>query len=143
MVVKWPFMSQKFSLFFLTKLKKTETKNNFDLSCSFDPIKIRTRLAPQNVHQNLSFVKDIYVVCKKMTRNWRKILPKPICALHFRYVFIWHPFWRRPLRPCEVKKVSNDGSSINFHYLGSPWAWVFGRFIRTSGQARSLLCVKT
>ena len=52
-----------------------------------DPIKIQSRLAPQNVHQNLSFVKDINVVCEKMTRNCRKIVPKPICALHFRYVF--------------------------------------------------------
>ena len=80
-------MSQKFSLFFLTKLKKTETKNNFVLSCSFDPIKIRTRLAPQNVHKNLSFVKDTNVVCQNMTRKCCKIVQKPICALHFRYVF--------------------------------------------------------
>ena len=80
-------MSQKFSLFFLTKLKKTETKNNFVLSCSFDPIKIRTRLAPQNVHKNLSFVKDTNVVCQNMTRKCCKLVQKPICALHFRYVF--------------------------------------------------------
>ena len=81
-------MSQKFSLFFLTKLKKMETKNDFVLSCSFDPIKIRTRLAPQNVHKNLSFVKDTNVVCQNMTRKCCKIVQKPICALHFRYVFI-------------------------------------------------------
>ena len=80
-------MSQKFSLFFLTKLKKTETKNDFVLSCSFDPIKIRTGLAPQNVHKNLSFVKDTNVVCQNMTRKCCKIVQKPICALHFRYVF--------------------------------------------------------
>ena len=80
-------MSQKISLFFLTKLKKTETKNNFDLSCSFDPIKIRTRLAPQNVHKNLIFVKDTNLVCQNMTRKCCKIVQKPICVLHFRYVF--------------------------------------------------------
>ena len=56
---------------------------------------------------------------------------------------IWHSVWRRLLRPCEVKKVSNDGSGINFHYSGSHWSSVFGRFLKTSGQARSLLCVKT
>ena len=80
-------MSQKISLFFLTKLKKKDTKNNFVLSCCFDPIKIRTRLAPQNVHKNLSFVKDTNVVCQNMTRKCCKIVQKPICALHFRYVF--------------------------------------------------------
>ena len=52
---------------------------------------------------------------------------------------IWHPFWQRPLRPCEVKKVSNGGSGINSHYWKSHWASVFGRFVKTSGQARSLL----
>ena len=48
---------------------------------------------------------------------------------------IWHPFWQRPLRPHEVKKVSNGGSGINSHYSGSHWASVFGRFVKTSGQA--------
>ena len=52
---------------------------------------------------------------------------------------IWHSFWRRPLRPHEVKKISIGGSGINFHYSGSHWASVFGRFVKTSGQARFLL----
>ena len=52
---------------------------------------------------------------------------------------IWHPFWWRPLRPCEVKKVSNSGSGINVHYSGTHWASVFGRFVKTSGRARYLL----
>ena len=56
---------------------------------------------------------------------------------------IWHSFWQRPLRPCEVKKVSNSGSGINFHYSGTHWASVFGKFVKTSGQARSLLCVNS
>jgi hypothetical protein len=34
-------------------------------------------------------------------------------------VEFYHLFCRRMLRPCEVKKVSNSGSSINFHYSGS------------------------
>ena len=50
-----------------------------------------------------------------------------------------HLFCRRPLRSHEVKKVSIGGSGINFHYSGSHWASVFGRFIKTSVQARSLL----
>ena len=37
----------------------------------FDPIKINTHLAPQNIHQNIRFVKDINVVCKK---NEQKLL---------------------------------------------------------------------
>ena len=56
---------------------------------------------------------------------------------------IWHPFWWRPLRLCEVKKVSNSGSGINVHYSGTHWASVFGRFLKTSGQARSLLSVNS
>ena len=32
---------------------------------------------------------------------------------------------------------------INFHYSGSHWASVFGRFVKTSGQARSLLCINS
>ena len=39
----------------------------------FDPIKILILLAPQNVHQNLSFVKDINVVGKK---KWPEIVIK-------------------------------------------------------------------
>ena len=108
-------MSQKFSLFFLTKLKKTETKNNFVLSCSFDPIKIRTRLAPQNVHKNLSFVKDANVVFQNMTRKCCKIVQKPICALHFRYVFTYrrhtyrrHTYRRHTYRRYICRVVEDD-----------------------------------
>jgi phosphoribosylaminoimidazole carboxylase (NCAIR synthetase) len=39
---------------------------------SFEPIKIQTCSAPQNDRLNLSFVKDIHVVGKKMARNGRK-----------------------------------------------------------------------
>ena len=39
---------------------------------AFDPNKIYTHWAPQNDRMNLSIVKDIYVVAKKMTRNgWK------------------------------------------------------------------------
>ena len=40
---------------------------------AFDPIRIHTHKAPQNDRLNLSFVKDIYVVAKKMTRNGCKM----------------------------------------------------------------------
>ena len=56
---------------------------------------------------------------------------------------IWYPFWQRLLRPHDIKKVSNDGSGINFHYSGSHSVSVFGTFIKTSGQARSLLCIRS
>ena len=39
---------------------------------AFDPIKISTHYAPQNDRWNLSFVKDIYVVAKKMTKYGQK-----------------------------------------------------------------------
>ena len=38
---------------------------------------IYTCSAPQNDHLNFSFVKDIKVVVKKMTRNRRKVIGKP------------------------------------------------------------------
>ena len=40
---------------------------------AFDLIRIKTGLAPQNEYQNLSFLKDIHVVGKRMTRNGHKI----------------------------------------------------------------------
>ena len=61
----------------------------------------------------------------------------------FLLIPIWHPFWWRPSRPCEVKKVSNGGSGINFHYSGSQWASVIVRFVKLFGQARSLLYVNS
>ena len=39
---------------------------------SIDPIEVQTCSAPQNDRLNLSFVKNIYVVGKKMARNGRK-----------------------------------------------------------------------
>ena len=36
---------------------------------AFDPTDILTYQAPQNDHLDLSFVKDFYVVGKKMTKN--------------------------------------------------------------------------
>ena len=69
MVVKWPFMSNKFSFFFLTKLKKQKQKENCDLCHNFDPTKIFIDWENQNDRQNLIFVKAINVVFKKMARN--------------------------------------------------------------------------
>ena len=40
---------------------------------AFDPIKINALYASQNDRQNLSFVKDINVVGKKMARNGYKM----------------------------------------------------------------------
>ena len=54
-----------------------QARKNTDLNqyfvVAFDPIKISTHYAPQNDRWNLSFVKDIYVVAKKMTTNGRKM----------------------------------------------------------------------
>ena len=53
-----------------------QARKNTDLNqyfvVAFDPIKISTHYAPQNDCWNLSFVKDIYVVAKKMTTNCQK-----------------------------------------------------------------------
>ena len=66
-------MSNKFSDIFLPKLKEIRKPKKVFHVVAFDLIRIQTGLAPQNEHQNLSFVKDIHVVGKKMTRNDRKI----------------------------------------------------------------------
>ena len=53
-----------------------QARKNTDLNqyfvVAFDPIKISTKYAPQNDRWNLSFVKDIYVVTKKITTNGPK-----------------------------------------------------------------------
>ena len=41
---------------------------------TFAQIKIYTWLVPQNVHLNLNFVKDEYIVGKKMARNGDKMV---------------------------------------------------------------------
>ena len=64
MVQKGLVLKLKFSVFFLPKLKNTVFVIHV---VAFDPIKIQTSLAPQNDRLNLSFVKDIYVTCEKMT----------------------------------------------------------------------------
>jgi hypothetical protein len=61
-----------------------ETKTNVFYVVAFTPIGIWTRLAPQNDHQHLSFVKDIYAVGKTMTRNSRKIAKCKGCD-----IWIW------------------------------------------------------
>ena len=50
----------------------------------FDPIGIYSHLALQNDRQHLNFLKDIYVVGKKMARNDCKIAKCRICAFHFK-----------------------------------------------------------
>ena len=57
--------------FFSYKIDKNGNKKIVFYLIVFDPTKINSHLAPQNVHQNISFVKDVIVVYKKMTRNCR------------------------------------------------------------------------
>ena len=62
-------MNLKLSVFFLTKLKKTELGNFVFHIVAFDSIEFQICLDPQNDKQNISFVKDVHVVDKKMTKN--------------------------------------------------------------------------
>ena len=73
MVIKWPFMSHIFFSFFLTKLKIKKMKKIVIYVVVFDPIKILVGWAHQSDCQNLSFVKAINAVGKKMARNLRKM----------------------------------------------------------------------
>ena len=58
------------------KIMYFQARKNTDFNqyfvVAFDPIKISTHYAPQNDRWNLSFVKDMYVVAKKMTTNGPK-----------------------------------------------------------------------
>ena len=59
MVIQWPFMIHKFSLFFLQNCKKLETKEKVFCVMDFDLTKILKCWASQNDGQILSFVKAI------------------------------------------------------------------------------------
>ena len=59
------------SVFVKNRKKKRDFHQYFVVA--FDPIKICTNYAPQNDCWNLSFVKDIYIVAKKMTTNGPKM----------------------------------------------------------------------
>ena len=48
---------------------------------AFDSIKIQTPLASQNDRHNLSFVKDICVAEKKLTRNGGKMANTKLCVI--------------------------------------------------------------
>jgi hypothetical protein len=56
----------------------------------FDPIGIKPHLALQNHHQNLNFVKDIYIVGDKIARNDCKMANRKSCAFHFESESILH-----------------------------------------------------
>ena len=58
-----------------------KTKKVF-YALAFDVIRIWTRLAPQNEHQNLNFMKDALVVGKMMTRNDCKIAKCKVCDIY-------------------------------------------------------------
>ena len=74
MVIQWPFMSDKFSLFFLTKLQKTGSKEKVFYVLAFDLIKVLKSWASQKGRQILSFLKAINVCSwQKMTRNGLKM----------------------------------------------------------------------
>ena len=81
MVKKQPFVSYKISGVFLPKLKKMEIEKFVFYVVAFDSIKIQTPLAPQNDRHNLSFVKDICVAGKKMTRNGGKMANTKLCVI--------------------------------------------------------------
>ena len=93
MVLKWPFMSHKFSVFFLQNCKKQEI---VFYVIAFDPNKIQACQAHQNDGRKLNFVKDINVVGQKMSREGHKMTNSQICP--FFYVSDYNTF----PRPCCI-----------------------------------------
>ena len=80
-------MSCDFSIFFQTKLKKTEMTKIVFYVIVFDQIRISICYAHQNDNQNLSFMRNINVVAKKMARNGFKIANSLGCSFHFESEF--------------------------------------------------------
>ena len=76
-----------FQVFFLQNCKKLEAKKNVIYVIAFDPIKIWMIWVLQNDSQNLSFVKDINVVGKKMTRYGCKMTISKSCIFFNRTDF--------------------------------------------------------
>ena len=70
-----------FQDFFFQNLKKMEKERIVFYVAAFDSIKIQTPLASQNDRHNLSFLKDIYVVGEKMTRNGGKMANTKLCVI--------------------------------------------------------------
>ena len=66
-------MEPKFSAFFLPKLRTQFSFFFVIYVINLEPIEVQTHSAAQNDRLNLSFVKDIHVVAKKITRNGRKM----------------------------------------------------------------------
>ena len=76
--------------FFFFQNWKTQFSNQIVINViAFDPISIQTCLAPQNDRQNLSFVKDSYVLAQKMTRNSQKLAKRKNCQFFKGPVFNW------------------------------------------------------
>ena len=65
---------------------------------AFDPIMFYTCQGYQNESLNLSFVQDINVVGKKMTRNSRKMAKLIACAFRFETEFIMQ-------NVCQLKQI--------------------------------------
>ena len=75
MVVKWPFMSCEFLVFFSYTIENQGKQKTFVIYfVAFDPIKILTYWTHQNDRQNLSFVKATNLVGEKMARNTCKMV---------------------------------------------------------------------
>ena len=68
------------NVFFVQNSKKREMKIFLFCVITFELIVTKTCKAPQNDHQNLSFVKDKYTYGKKMARKGHT---KVICKVNF------------------------------------------------------------
>ena len=89
MVVKQPFVSCDFLVFFLTKLKKTGNDKIVFYIIVVDQMGVQIIWAHQNDHQNIIFMRDINEVAKKMARNGLKIAKSLGCAFHFESEFTY------------------------------------------------------
>ena len=95
------FRKLRYLVFFFQNWK-TQFSNQIIIHViAFDPINIQTCLAPQNDRQDLSFVKENYVLGQKMTRNGRKLAKRKSCQ-----------FFKSPV--FTIKSRAVDWSTIHF-----------------------------
>ena len=114
-----------FQYFFFQNWKKMRTEIFLFYLLAFDPIEFQMRLAPQNDHHQLSFVKDIYPFGEKITINIYKIAKLKGCLFWTDSDYISHNCWSAP--PVD----SQEENPLTFKLVNT-----------TSGKLRVALTLK-
>ena len=123
------FWNLNLTFFFFQNWKTQLSKAFVIYVVVFDPIEIYTHLAPKNDHQHLSFVKDIYVVGKKVTKNGCKMVKLKICHFFYGpvfmlYIHIYAFIWRQKKSPHCALWTEAEWQHHKTHTI-----WVIWKFV--------------